>query len=47
MYLNTDRQLLLYLRGEEGIRKSHVVKVLEIGFALLDQQKKLVICSPT
>ncbi len=40
-------QVLLYVRGEEGVRKSHVIHVLEIGSTLLNRRNELMISVPT
>lgn len=47
MRFDTDKQLLLYVQGKRCIRKSWVVKALELGFAFLDRCKELVISTPT
>lgn len=43
IYLNLDQQLLIYIKGEKGVKKTKVVKALEIGFTLLNKWNKLVI----
>lgn len=43
IYLDSDKQLLIYIRGEERVRKSRVVKTIEMGFTLLGKRKELVI----
>lgn len=47
LYLYINRQLLLYLCKKKGIRKSFIVKVLEIEFIFLNQWEKLVISTLT
>lgn len=36
-------QFLLYIRGEKGVEKSHVIYALEIGFTLLDKKNELML----
>lgn len=43
IYLHIDQQLLIYVKGEEVVGKSRVVKVIEMRFILLGRKKKLVI----
>ncbi len=47
MFFNSGEQLLIYIRGEEGVGKSRVVKTIEMGFILLSRRKELVISAPT
>lgn len=47
IYLDLDQQLLIYIRGEEGVRKSRVVKAIEKGFTLLSRRNELIISAPT
>ncbi len=47
MYLDSDQQLLIYVRGEGAVGKSRVVKAIEMGFTLLGRRKELVISAPT
>lgn len=39
--------MLLYVRGEGGVEKKRVVKVIKLKFALLDRQEELIITAPT
>lgn len=43
IYLKSNQQLLIYGRGKCGVKKSKVVKAIEISFALLGRRNKLVI----
>lgn len=43
IYLESNQQLLIYARGEGEIRKSKIVKAIEMGFALLEKRNELVI----
>lgn len=45
--ITRENQLLLYVRGERDMRKSRVINVLEMGFALLDTRNELVLSAPT
>lgn len=47
MFLDLDQQLLVYIRGEGGVRKSRVVNTIQMGFSLLGRKKELVISAPT
>lgn len=47
MYLDSEQQLLIYIRDEDRVGKSRAVKALEMGFALLGRRKELVIFAPT
>ncbi len=43
MFLNFGEQLLIYIRGEKRVRKSRIVKAIEMDFTLLSKKKELVI----
>ncbi len=47
MFLDFGEHLLIYSRVEGGVGKSRVMKVIEMGFILLNKRKKLVISAPT
>ncbi len=47
MFLDSGKQLLIYIRGERGVGKSRVMKVIEMGFILLSRRNELVISAPT
>lgn len=47
IFLDSKKQLLIYIRVEKGIRKSRVVKAIKIGFILLSKKKKLVVSTLT
>ncbi len=48
MFLNSEKQLLIYIRGEGGVRKRRVVTAIEMGFILLStRRKELMISVPT
>lgn len=42
-YSDRTQQLLLYVRGEGGVRKSRVVKTIHIGFMFLERQSELLL----
>lgn len=42
-----EDQLLLYARGEGGVRKSHMIHALEMGFTLLDRRNELILSALT
>lgn len=42
-YLDLDLQLLIYIRVETGIKKSRVIKVIEMKFTLYIKKRELVI----
>lgn len=46
IYFDLDQQLLIYIKGEEGIRKSRVIKVIKMDFIILSRRKDLVISMP-
>ena len=46
-YAQQVSQLLLYIRGEKGVRKSHIVNNIEMKVLLLSQQSNLVIAALT
>lgn len=45
--INKDSQMLLYVRGEGGVGKSRVIKIIKIRFSLLYQKPELVITALT
>ncbi len=45
-HLRSD-QLLLYVRGEGGVRKSKIVKAIHLRFSFLKRRKELLIAAPT
>lgn len=48
MFLNSEKQLPIYIRSEGGVGKQRVVKAIEMGFILLStRRKKLMISAPT
>lgn len=47
MYLEPNQQLLIYVKGKDGVRKSRVMKAIEIGFALLERKNELGISALT
>lgn len=47
MYLDSNQQLLIYVRDEGRVGKSRIVKVIKIGFTLLGKRKELVISALT
>lgn len=47
MYLESNYQLLIYIRGKSGARKSRAVKVIEMVIVLLKKKKDLGISTPT
>ena len=47
MFLDLDKQLLLYIRDESGMGKNGVLNVIQIGFILLGRGYELVISVPT
>lgn len=40
MYLDSNQQLLIYVRSKSGVGKSKIVKVIEMGFTLLSKRNK-------
>lgn len=47
IYLNLNQLLLIYIRGEKEVRKSRIIKIIEIDFVLLSRKNKLVISAFT
>ncbi len=47
MFLDFGEQLLIYIKGDERVGKSRVVKAIEMGYILLSRRKDLVISAPT
>lgn len=47
MYLQPNQQLLIYIKGKDRVRKSRVIKAMEMGFALLERKNELGISAPT
>ena len=47
MFLDLDKQLLLYIKGKDGIKKSRVVNTIKMGFTLFGRRRKLIISTPT
>lgn len=47
MFLDLDQQLLVYIRGEEGIRKSRVINIIRIDYFLYSKRKEFVISVST
>ncbi len=45
-HLRSD-QLLLYVRGERGVGKNRIVKVIHLGLSFLKKRKELLIVAPT
>lgn len=43
IYYKSNQQLLIYIRDENRIEKSKVMKAIEIGIALLEKRNELVI----
>lgn len=43
IYFKSNQQLLIYVKSKSGIRKSRVIKAIEIGFVLLSRRNELVI----
>lgn len=46
IYLELNQQLLINVRGKDGIGKSEVVKTIKMGFILLSRKNELVISAP-
>lgn len=39
--------MLLYIQGKKDIGKNYIIKILQIGFGLLQKQNKLIIAAFT
>lgn len=47
IYFDINQQLLIYIKDERRIRKSGIIKTIEMGFIFLSKRNKLVIFVPT
>ena len=47
LYVTRENHLLLYVRKEGGVGKSHMINALEMGFALLNRRNELVLSAST
>lgn len=47
MFLNLDKQLLLYVKSKDRTKKNRVINTIKMGFTLFSRRRKLVISTPT
>lgn len=47
IYYESNQQLLIYIRDKDRVKKSKIVKAIEIGIVLLERRNELVISALT
>lgn len=47
IFFYIDQQQFIYIKGEKRVRKSRVIKAIEMRFTILSKKKELVISAPT